>query len=312
MKSSPDRLKDVILIVIDIVLAIVVVILLNHFNVQLTVAQDIMVGVLLTMSFLMAEIFWTVSAIEDREREEENLWLIQHPFENTLHNIREHYRSIAQRFYGDHDLFKDHFERSFEEIEEIIKGAAIHNELKVVDYHFHNTDLVLAAFRGDATQILRYVWVIETGEDLFEEKWKHYCTQIEDAVRDGEIKEVRALLVLKPGLRADHPIVKKLAGYYEFSRGFSYKLIDEERYLNQKTDSRLSSEYIDFGIYGQRYIYLTISYDKVIAGKWSKARDIIDRYTQFFDVVWNSSSASTLPKNSASRATLADLFALKW
>src|ERR1022692_4643439 len=131
MKSSPEVRKDVALVLIDIVVAVCVVLFLKWINIQLTTAQDIMVGLLLTMSFLLAEIFWIVRRMEERELEEEQLWLIEHPFGQTLHNIRLHYKDIAQRFYGDHDLFKDYFDRRLTETEEVIQAAAIHHEIEV-------------------------------------------------------------------------------------------------------------------------------------------------------------------------------------
>jgi hypothetical protein len=310
MNSSPDLRKDIVLIVADIVLAVVVVLFLDYFDVKLTTAEDIMIGLLLTMSFLLIEIFWLVSRMEEQEREEWRARLIEHRFEKILHNIRAHYSDMAQMFYGDSDLFKDYFDRRLAETEEFIKSAAVHRELYVEDYHFHNTDLVLDVFRGDSSGLLRYVWILNPKEDLFDENWKHYCRQIEEATKQAEIKEVRALLVLTPLLTRDHPAIKKLAGYFEFTKGFSYRLIEENKYLHQKNDSRIGSEYIDFGIYGQRYIFLTMSYGEVIAGKFCKDADVIGRYTRFFDIVWSCNSASILPKDSLSQARLTDLFDL--
>src|SRR5208282_1428296 len=212
MTSSPGLRKDVSLILLDIALAVLAVLLLNHYNIQLSKSDDLIVGMLVCGLFILLEIFWLVSRMDEGERAAEQLWLIEHPFEQTLHNIRVHYKTMAERFYGDHDLFKDYFDRRLAETEEVIQAAAIHHELEVKDYHFRNTDLVLDAFRGDDTQLLRYVWIIGPGEDLFDEKWQHYCSQIEEAAKSGEIKEVRALLVLKTTLTKEHPIVKTLAG----------------------------------------------------------------------------------------------------
>jgi hypothetical protein len=62
---------------------------------------------------------------------------------------------------------------------------------------------------------------------LFNEEWKHYCGQILKGTTEGAIKGVRAMLVLGEGVTEEDVIVKKLVGFYEFTKAHAYRVVDE-------------------------------------------------------------------------------------
>ena len=246
--------------------------------------------------------------ISEQELKHIDIWNIDNDFEAILNNIRVHYRDISRHFYGKNDLFKDYFIRALTSIAGTIKHAAMKSEIRVKDYHFPNTELVLDAFEGDESQILRYVWCLEHDGPFFDDKWKHYCTQIEETINQNRIKEVRALLVVNPAIniRAEH--VLALLGFYEFTEKYSYRLIDNNAYSELVRDHNIDQNYLDFGIYGKRYIYLTLGYTPVTYGDFSKDQSLIDRYTKFFDIVWKSPGARLQSKDDLKKTTLQELF----
>jgi hypothetical protein len=272
-----------------------------------------------TKTLLGVSIFLGWSAVEntillrrlDAERKRHTeLWVLEHDFDLLLSNIRKYYRAILAEFHGESDLFKNYFEDRFSELAAALQKAAERRELFVKDFHFQRIDLLLSEFRSDATGILRYVWIIHKGESLFTEEWKHYCDQILSGTNDGAIRGVRALLVLGEGVTEDDTCIKKLAGFYEFSKSHDYRLVGDSKYRMQARDNRIDAQYIDFGIYGSRYIFLTQSYGDVTAGMFCKDAAVISRYVQFFDLIWESNAAKKLQRASVPRVKLPELFEL--
>ena len=241
------------------------------------------------------------------------LWVLEHEFDKTLLNIRTHYTEVLKEFYGEADLFREYFQDKFAELETILQTAAKRKELSVRDFHFQRTELLLSSFRGDDSGILRYVWILHKDEPLFDEKWQAYCDQILRGTTEGAIKGVRALLVLGEGVSEQDLVVRTLAGFYDGAKGHDYRVIEESTYSVQKLDNRIGPEYIDFGIYGGRYIYLTKSYGAVTAGTFCKDKAVIVRYLKFFDSIWTSHFCRKLPKASIiPKVKLDQLFGVHW
>jgi len=241
-----------------------------------------------------------------------DLWLLEHDLDMILANIRKHYREIVKEFYGDADLFRDHFHARFVELEGMLQAAAERKELFVRDFHFQRTELLLNTFRDDETGILRYVWIIRKDEPLFDEKWEHYCDQILKGTTEGAIKGVRALLVLGEGVAETDAVVQAVAGFYDGTKAHDYRLVEELAYNHRLADNRFEGHYVDFGIYGARYIYLTSSYGEITAGKFCKDRAVIGRYTKFFDSIWTAHTSKKLPKAGLPKIKLHELFKVKW
>jgi hypothetical protein len=292
--------------------SILVPFLLRYVEPGATLSIKTLLGISIFLVWSSFDVLNYLRRIDGDRRHETELWSLGHEGDVILHNIRKHYREIAADFYGDTDLFKDYFQARFSDLAALLQSAAERKELLVKDFHFHRTDLLLSAFAGDRSGVLRYVWILRSGEPLFDKKWEHYCDQIVKGATEGAIKEVHVLLVLGEGVSNKDRVIQELAGFYEFAKGHDYRLVDEATYNHQKDDSRLETDYIDFGVYGQRYIYLTLSYGNVTSGRFCKDVAVIDRYTKFFDRVWDSPSATKLPKSSLVRVKLPELFNVKW
>ena len=286
--------------------------LIHYLEPNATWSMKTLLGISIFLVWTALENLHYIRKIDVEHKHETDLWSMEHDLDIILNNIRKHYREIVKDFYSKDDLFKDYFQRTFSELADVLKDAAEKKEVLVKDFHFQRTESLLSAFKEDESAILRYVWIVNKNESLFDEKWEHYSTQIEGGTKEGAIKEVRALVVLGDGVKKTDKVIQGLAGFYEFAGRHSYRLLDQGSYNNIKSDHRIELEYIDFGIYGTRYIYRTISYDTVTSGKFCKDKSVINRYTQFFDVVWNINSATTLPRSSLTKLTLADAFSLSW
>ena len=275
-----------------------------------TTSERIILSCVTYLLWTAIDILRYTKKLYERELQHGEIWSIDSEFEVILNNIRKHYHDISKRFYGNKDLFKDYFTTSLSSIAQEIKNAAEKHEVYVKDYHFSSTELVLEAFKGDDTQILRYVWVLEHDEPFFNDTWKNYCKQIDETIKQGQIKEVRALLIKAPEADMKDRRVLALLGFFCHSKGYDYRVIDSRSYDELSTDSQIDRNYIDFGIYGKRYIFRTKKYEPIPCGDFSKDQSLIERYTKFFDLSWKSHAATQLSKKDLNKVSLSELFVI--
>jgi len=299
-------------VILKFVVSVLVPFLLKFIEPNATISTKAILGIGIFLGWSSIDLLTITGKLLAAHKRETELWEMEHSVETSLNNIRKHYREIAKDFFGSDDLFKDYFERTFSALADDLQHAAEKKELYVKDYHFQNTDRLLSAFNGDQTGILRYVWVISKTDPLFDQKWTHYCTQIDEGLKKGVIKEIRALLVVADsGLRSE-PQIQQIAGFYAHTKGYQYRTIDQAAYNQVQVDQCLEQQYIDFGLYGRRYIYRTISYGEETTGRFCKDTAVIDRYTKFFDIVWGSHSAMELDKSKLPKVKLAEVLSVKW
>lgn len=298
--------------ILKLLVSILITILLSSQTVETvfptSIAEKVILGFITFLLWTSLEILNYAKSMNERELQHEEIWSISSEFEVILNNLRKYYHDISKHFYGKNDLFKDYFIENLSSITMTIKNAAEKNELYVQNYHFRSTELVLNAFEGDDSQILRYVWILEHNQPFFDDKWKHYCTQIDETIKQNRIKQVRALLVQSPAININDEHVLALISFYALSEGYDYRIIDNKSYTELERDNQIDRKYIDFGIYGRRYIFRTISYEPLTGGDFSKDQSSIERYTKFFDIAWKSHGAHQLSKRDLKKISLAQLF----
>lgn len=277
-----------------------------------TVTMKAILGIGIFLGWSVIDLLRRVDQLSAAEERRAHVWTLRQEGEVTLHNIRKYYLDVVNQSYGENDLFLDHFHSRLHDLADVFRRATEQRELAVKDYHFQRTDLLLGAFDGDPSGILRYVWIATAGEVLFDDKWAHYCDQIVRGITNGRIKEVRVLIVLGKGVPRSGGSLDRLTAFYDCSKGHDYRLVDEAIYVGMRSDGHLETNFVDFGVYGTRYLYRTVSYDAgTTTGQFNKHPEVIDKYSKFFDNVWNSHSSTRAPKSKV-RVKMADLLQLRW
>jgi hypothetical protein len=298
--------------IIKVIVPIVIALILSYDPVKIkfstTTFERIVISCITYILWTCIDILRYSKKAYERELHHAEIWSIDSDFELLLNNIRKHYHDISKQFYGSRDLYKDYFIEKLSSLLEIIKNSAEKHELYVENYHFSSTELVLDAFKGAEVKILRYVWILEYNEPFFNDIWKNYCMQIDDTIKQHQIKEVRALFLRVPDLNVFDERVAALLGFYTYSKGYDYRIIDNNIYNRLLHDSQIDEEYIDFGIYGNRYLFRTKKYEPIPCGDFSKDKSLIDRYIKFFDLVWKSPSSIKYDKTRVIKTELSQLF----
>ena len=103
---------------------------------------------------------------------------------------------------------------------------------------------------------------------------------------------------------------QKLINFHAFQTNFDYKIIEESGYNLMLVDYHLQYLMSDFGIYSNKYLYKgQINKLNEIVGTYSKDRDEITRFIDFFDTCWNSPIASIYDfSKKVNKITLEELF----
>lgn len=311
MNAAPQLKRQLVVLVASLLISILAATLPDWASISFTTADQVVLGVLLFLVFVSLDIYFLTSEVVSRERHEAQLWAVRTPLEQFLACIRTSFEQLIRSSYGERDLFINHFMREVRQLDGDLRDVAQKGELRVQAEHFLSVDNVLDVFRGTANRIWRYTWFIDPGEWLFADlAWRRYFERTTGMLEAGEIAEIRIVLVLSEPSLVDTRRVDTLLRYFASHRGFGCWYMSRADYAAISTDMQIPASQLDFGIYGDRLLFLTEQYTPEIVGVFSKDPNRIRRYTHLFDALWGSPAVAT--KNSARGTpvlTLEELFA---
>lgn len=310
MNNTPEHKWQIAVLLISLLLPIVFIVVLHWAKVDLSTAEDIVLGILLFIALLLLDILWLANKIATREARDEELWTLRELCDKELTNIRNCFCQIIRDSYGDKDLFVTHLMKQLHQLGETIKDVAEKRELRVQADHFLSVDNVLDAFQGDSERIWRYTWPIDAKHILFDDHaWKRYFEKTAEMVEQGAIKQIRTMLVLDEPKLVQAPRVNKLFDFFHTNKGFECFTINQHDYRSICANNGVPGNYIDFGIYGNRLLFLTEQYEPDIIGVFTKDLTTIQHYKSLFDSMWGSPSvARRNPSNAEQRVTLEELY----
>lgn len=273
---------------------------------DLSFGEKFISTVLIFTAWNVLELLLAVGDMAARGADESRLWVVRNDCDSRLQNIRTMFAHLVEKKYSENDLFVNHFIRHFQELEQTIHRAAERDELLVLSHHFESVDSVLSAFSGEAQPVLRYTWVIESGERLFpdaDEPGKKYFHLVDQMVRKKHIKTVQALLIVDSLSVLMNSRVAKLLDFYKTTKGFECRIILRDQYERVRSDSQIPNDYVDFGIYGKRLMFLTEKYEPYTMGMFVKNAAQVDRYTAFFSQLWGAQAGRANPSSAQQRVT---------
>jgi len=276
-----------------------------------TKADEVLLAINLFLSFLLVDIAWLLGKIDRQSLGQYQLWQLREPFDAVLSNIRRSSYEITKHSYGQKDIFVAHFMKQLRDLETKITEVADKRLLHVQADHFLSVDNVLDAFLGDAERIWRYTWEITRDDRLFRElAWSQYFEKTARMVMARQINEIRSILMVEDRDVLESPRVKKLLDFFATNDGLSCRIILKNNYQRLCADNCDFMTYEDFGIYGNRLLFLTEQYEPVIIGVFTKDEERIRQYMSLFDMMWTSASVTfDNPSKIIPTVTLEELFA---
>ena len=205
-------------------------------------------------------------------------------------------------------VFKTYCKQELELFVNRVARAAQQGELIVNEHHFRTVDDVLAAFGEQQNRVFRAVWRIEEGERLFDTAWQHYMRALIELTEARFKKKritVELLLVVDKRETLERRAVEIVVGYLQSkkTKGLDYRIITEETYEELARDSQLNTRYIDFGVYGDKLLYRTETYEPK-QGNFSEDNWMIRAYRETHEAAMRSAKALPDPTGAKNNGEL--------
>src|SRR5690348_9143970 len=103
-KESNEIKKQLIVLLLSLLVSILAVVVPDLGKFNFTKADELFLGILIFISFLLIDILWILAKYADREKKEEEKAVMRDHFEKTLANIRGCFSQITNTSYGEKDL----------------------------------------------------------------------------------------------------------------------------------------------------------------------------------------------------------------
>ena len=307
---APEQARQLVGWLLSLFVSVALPVGLAYGGITTSKADEIVIGIVTFAALLLLETSSQIHRIAAREKREEELWMLREACDTQLLNVSRCFVRLTREALGERDLFVAHFRKKIRELTEAISEVAERRQLRVRADHFLTVDNVLDAFIGDTERVWRYTWAIEGDAKLFDEfAWKRYFERTETMVESGNINEARTILVVDDVRAAQPPRVLKLLDFFHTNKGFAVRLMNREHFRTLCEDNSVPPTYIDFGIYGERLLFLTEQYEPEITGVFTKDPTEIHHYKNLFDSMWGSPSvARRNPSLATAHVTLEQLY----
>ena len=216
--------------------------------------RSIVIGFCLWVIGMLFQIVHLLRSFHVDRLEVKNVLDVINENDRLLLELQSNFRQIASRSLSGrpNQVFIDYCRRSLRQSIDVSKTAA-GGELEVQDHHFDTIETVLKAFEGCNDRTYRCVWVIESGDELFDEYWREYMTSIVELSRRSENQQVkvRILFVVKDPDELGRKSIKTALSFMSSEKGFTHRLMSLGDYISRLKDGKLDTQYVDFGVYAR-------------------------------------------------------------
>jgi hypothetical protein len=268
----------------SVILPLVIGVILGN---KITAIDQFFLGVLTFVSCSIVTIAYDILLLRQQKTHEAEVDFIRDEFDVCLANIRNSYNELIKSRRIKNDLFTEYFGEAIKAFEESIYEAATKHDLFVDENHFSTISLLLATFEGRPSDIIRLVQYMEDLSFMFDIWSRHYYRRLVGMIEDGTVREVRRLFIYTDPSEMEAPDAKRLLDFHARQPGYDYRIISKGDFQKFCRDLRLNENFADFGIYGDRYAYHTISArsDK-IEGTFTSSERQVNGYIELFDNLW--------------------------
>jgi hypothetical protein len=212
------------------------------------------------------------------------------------------------------ELFNTVFKEEVAAIAREMEIAAIKQSMDVSP-RGHTTRPLLACMHGSATDICRFVHHLDNNSFFTSPHSRDFFERVfaEVTVEPKRITEVRRLLVSYGEESSQDELTKRLMAFHGNVDGYDWRIIDWALFDALGREEGYLDEHLDFGIYGDHYLYLSNQRPsdrrQVASGTFVAAQAEIKRYTTFFNFVWERLPVPDSNKCEGSCASPEALFA---
>lgn len=323
-KEKHEKRMQIIIMIGSIMLSIIVSIVSaiklttpNVEDIHQTISLDaINLGISLLLgcsTFMIVElislVFYSISYKKQQIEDEKFMDNISE-YSHLLYDINRFYYGINLDSHGDNDLFVTYAKKEIEKLHSVLGKAANQKEFSISSDYIINAGGVFDSFSQTTEKVLKMTFPISESEStIFTSRADmHFFEVLKTKVLKKEVSLVKVIVILENNDMEIREDVKKLLDFFSATDNYSCKIAIKKDFEAVCDTNGVSSQYIDFGIYGPKMMYITEQYVPVHKGTYYKDETKIKQYHRLFDEVWKSDTI-THP-NSSQCKTSVDLSSL--
>jgi len=238
---------------------------------------------------LITLVFYSISYAKQQIEDEKFMDNISE-YSHLLHDINRFYYNIKKDSHGDHDLFVIYAQKEIEKLHSVLGKAANQKEFSISSDYIINAGGVFDAFSQTSDKILKMTFPIMVGDGaLFTSQADiHFFEVLKAKTEAKELSAVKVIVILEDRTLEKRDDVKHLLDFFSATESYTCKIAIKEDFEAICDTNGISSQYIDFGIYGPKMLYITEQYTPTHKGTYYKEETLIKHYHRLFDEVWES------------------------
>lgn len=258
---------------------------------------------------LISLVFYSISYTRQQLEDEKFMDNISE-YSHLLHDINRFYYSINKESHGDNDLFVTYAKKEIEKLHSVLSKAANQKEFSISSDYIINAGGVFDAFSQAKERILKMTFPITVldGQLFTSQADIHFFEVLKTKVDNKELDEVKVIVILEKQNLLEREDVKKLLDFFKATPKYSCKIAIQCDFVAVCDTNGISSQFLDFGIYGPKMLFITEQYIPTHKGTYYKDETKVKHYHRLFDEVWNSDAITRPnPSNCTSKIDLSDL-----
>lgn len=260
----------------------------------LSVSDEIQLGVMLFCAGALLESLYFLAALKERAVREDFLWDVHQSVDSRLASIRKSVRTLESGVDPQTDIFLKYFNRKIHEVEGDIRQTANTGELRVDSGNLDLSGPLLRSMTGVDTDIIRIVHLLSHNAELFNPHEAQWFSTVLSAVEGRRVIEVRRILVAEDPAQESEEGTERLLRFHTHTPNYDYRLLAAPYFARLARSFRLQGEFVDFGLYGERYLFRGVVYEPDdFVGVYSREPAVIERYKNFFDTCWAAPGSRT-------------------
>ena len=277
---------SIVILIISILLSVLSAIISSKFGFD--IFRSIATGILTFIGTEIISISWYLGNICFEHRKEKKFIKKTTPYSLKIQEINDFYNDVERDSQGEKDLFSLTCSKAIDNLYVLLKNAAEEKKVEITSDYIVNVSGVFEALNVTCNKKIRLTFpiksiegsIIPTAED------RKFFETIFNKINNGEVSELLILIILDKEELLQNPQMELLLKFYAKNKNYKCKYILSKDFIEACEHNRISTTSLDFGIYGPKMLFVEESLTPY-KGTYYKDTDIIKRYTNLFDEVWN-------------------------
>lgn len=269
---------------------IIPIVLGSFLSNSFTLADQTLVGILIGVLGLLIQVVGVLLRMQSTQAKEISLADARDESAKTFAELRKYHDDLV---LGQNVLFSAYFDRQIEHLKDEMMVAVTRRELKL-SQDMNTTEMMLLPFERESARLVRAVHYLEDNDFLFDLHARTFFHSVFGAVKQKRILKVQRLLIYKEPAELTDDRTLRLAGFHAAHNNYDYRVIDKRDYERIATDSSLPAGRMDFGVYGDLFVYRSTENRGEVSGTFTADKTAIRDYQRVFDRAWNSNASKQL------------------